>query len=203
MTYKVFIQTHGCQMNVADSNTILDSLTQSFDIEQVNDINLADILVMNTCSVREKPQEKVFSELGRWKKVKEKKPSVIIAVGGCVASQEGEAIIERAPFVDIVFGPQTLHRLPKLISSYCGSNQPIVDVSFPEHEKFVSGLLETKINDITKEIIENKVSKDIWLLFIMAPYIFLNRDDNHFIPLFETTKMVANAEENIVDNWSV
>jgi tRNA-2-methylthio-N6-dimethylallyladenosine synthase len=136
MIKKLYIETHGCQMNVADSNTISDSLLQSFDIEETSNINEADILVMNTCSVREKPQEKVFSELGRWKKIKEKNPGAIIAVGGCVASQEGEAIIARAPFVDIVFGPQTLHRLPKLISSYCGSNQPIVDVSFPEHEKF-------------------------------------------------------------------
>ena len=136
MIKKLYIETHGCQMNVADSNTIADSLKQSFQIEETQTMIDADILVMNTCSVREKPQEKVFSELGRWKKVKEKKPGAIIAVGGCVASQEGEAIIKRAPYVDIVFGPQTLHRLPKLISSHCGSNQPIVDVSFPEHEKF-------------------------------------------------------------------
>lgn len=136
MTKKLFIETHGCQMNVADSNTIADSLKQSFAIEETPSINEADIMVMNTCSVREKPQEKVFSELGRWRKIKEQRPHVIIAVGGCVASQEGQAIIDRAPFVDIVFGPQTLHRLPELLSSHCHSNQPIVDVSFPEHEKF-------------------------------------------------------------------
>jgi len=136
MTKNLYIETYGCQMNVADSNTIKDSLQQSFDIVETKDAAKADILVMNTCSIREKPQEKVFSELGRWRAIKEKRPGILIAVGGCVASQEGENIIKRAPFVDIVFGPQTLHRLPKLIASHCHSNQPIVDVSFPEQEKF-------------------------------------------------------------------
>lgn len=136
MIRKLYLETHGCQMNVADSNTITDSLRETFDVEETSILNDADIMIMNTCSVREKPQEKVFSELGRWRAVKEKNPHLIIAVGGCVAAQEGQAIIDRAPFVDIVFGPQTLHRLPKLIASHCQTQKPIVDVSFPEHEKF-------------------------------------------------------------------
>lgn len=136
MPKKLYIETHGCQMNVADSNTIRDTLSQAMDIEETESFLDADILIMNTCSIRKKPEDKVYSELGRWKRVKEKNASAIIAIGGCVASQEGQNVIKKAPFVDIVFGPQTLHRLPKLIHSHCNSNQPIVDVSFPEHEKF-------------------------------------------------------------------
>lgn len=135
---KLYVETYGCQMNVADSNTIVDTMSDAMNVQETTSIEEADILVMNTCSVREKPQEKVFSELGRWKKLKDKKPSLIIAVGGCVASQEGEAIIQRAPYVDIVFGPQTLHRLPELVGSRCESNKSVVDISFPEHEKFTS-----------------------------------------------------------------
>lgn len=136
MAKKLYIETYGCQMNVADSDNIRDTLMNQMDVTEVSSFEEADILIMNTCSIREKAENKVYSELGRWKKIKVKNPSAIIAVGGCVASQEGEHIIKNAPFVDVVFGPQTLHRLPKLIHSHCSSAQPIVDVSFPEHEKF-------------------------------------------------------------------
>lgn len=138
MPRKLYIETYGCQMNVADSDSIRDTLQQSMDIEETDRFEDADILIMNTCSIRKKAEDKVYSQLGRWKVIKEKKKGVIIAVGGCVASQEGENIIKMAPFVDIVFGPQTLHRLPQLILSNCQSRKSIVDVSFPEHEKFSS-----------------------------------------------------------------
>ena len=112
---KLFIQTHGCQMNEYDSARMADLLRESHDLVSTNDAEEADILLLNTCSIREKAQEKVFHQLGRWRLLKERNPDLIIGVGGCVASQEGEAIAHRAPFVDIIFGPQTLHRLPEMI----------------------------------------------------------------------------------------
>ena len=111
---KVFIKTFGCQMNEYDSNRMLDSLNDSHGVVATKDETDADIILLNTCSVREKAQEKVFSQLGRWKNLKDKNPELVIGVGGCVASQEGDAIMKRAPYVDMVFGPQTLHRLPKM-----------------------------------------------------------------------------------------
>lgn len=136
MTQKLFIQTNGCQMNEYDSDKMRDVLNVSHGLELVDDPALADVLLLNTCSVREKAQEKVFSALGRWRKLKQEKPHIIIGVGGCVASQEGEAIQQRAPFVDIVFGPQTLHRLPQLLDQVRANKQKVVDISFPEIEKF-------------------------------------------------------------------
>jgi len=133
---KLFIQTYGCQMNEYDSEKMADVLNAAKGLEQTNDPEEANVLLLNTCSIREKAQEKVFSQLGRWKNWKADKPDLIIGVGGCVASQEGEAIIKRAPFVDIVFGPQTLHRLPELIDEVRAKQQAVVDISFPEIEKF-------------------------------------------------------------------
>lgn len=134
---KVFIRTFGCQMNEYDSDKMLSVLTEEHgDIEQVSEPENADIILFNTCSVREKAQEKVFSDLGRVRPLKEKNPDLIIGVAGCVASQEGEAIVKRAPFVDVVFGPQTLHRLPKLIDDKIETGKSQVDISFPEIEKF-------------------------------------------------------------------
>jgi tRNA-2-methylthio-N6-dimethylallyladenosine synthase len=136
MSGKVFIKTHGCQMNEYDSAKMLDVLAEGCNLS-VTDIEAdADVLLLNTCSIREKAQEKVFSQLGRWKKLKQQKPGMVIGVGGCVASQEGEAIRTRAPFVDMVFGPQTLHRLPEMLRQSRASGKPVVDVSFPEIEKF-------------------------------------------------------------------
>lgn len=138
---RLHIQTHGCQMNEYDSQKMADVLGQIYDIETLDKPDNADILIMNTCSIREKAQEKVFSALGRWKPFKDENPDKIIAVGGCVASQEGKALQERAPVVDIVFGPQTLHRLPNLIAEIedkkrGGKKGGVMDVSFPKIEKF-------------------------------------------------------------------
>ncbi|MCM2355294.1 MAG: tRNA (N6-isopentenyl adenosine(37)-C2)-methylthiotransferase MiaB [Arenimonas sp.] len=132
---KLYIKTHGCQMNEYDSARMADVLAAEHGLELTQDEAEADVILVNTCSIREKAQEKVFSQLGRWKHLKKDKP-VLIGVGGCVASQEGEAILRRAPFVDLVFGPQTLHRLPGMIDARRDSGRPQVDVSFPEIEKF-------------------------------------------------------------------
>ena len=136
MAKKLFIKTMGCQMNEYDSDKMADVLRESHGYELTNDPDAADLLLVNTCSIREKAQEKVFSELGRWRPLKEKRPGVMIGVGGCVASQEGEGIAKRAPFVDVVFGPQTLHRLPELIEDAQAKSGSVVDISFPEIEKF-------------------------------------------------------------------
>jgi len=132
---KVFIKTHGCQMNEYDSSRMLDLLRESHGAELVDSPEQADLLLLNTCSIREKAQEKVFHQLGRWRALKKAKPGLQIAVGGCVASQEGAAIGKRAPYVDVVFGPQTLHKLPQMLNAATGRNT-VVDISFPEIEKF-------------------------------------------------------------------
>jgi tRNA-2-methylthio-N6-dimethylallyladenosine synthase len=136
VTRKLYIKTFGCQMNEYDSDRMVDVLGQSEGVEQTSDPAQADIILFNTCSVREKAQEKVFSDLGRVRALKLDRPDLIVGVGGCVASQEGDAIVARAPYVDIVFGPQTLHRLPDLIARRRESGRPQVDISFPEIEKF-------------------------------------------------------------------
>ena len=133
---KLFIQTHGCQMNEYDSSRMADLLEESHQLVSTDNAEDADVLLLNTCSIREKAQEKVFHQLGRWRKLKETKPGLIIGVGGCVASQEGEAIAQRAPFVDLIFGPQTLHRLPEMMDAKKPRGPVVVDVSFPEIEKF-------------------------------------------------------------------
>src|SRR5688572_16633978 len=131
---KVFIRTFGCQMNEYDSDKMADVLSAAEGYETVADVESADLILFNTCSVREKAQEKVFSDLGRVKHLKKK--GALIGVGGCVASQEGAAIVARAPYVDVVFGPQTLHRLPQLLDARRRTDRPQVDISFPEIEKF-------------------------------------------------------------------
>jgi tRNA-2-methylthio-N6-dimethylallyladenosine synthase len=136
MTQKLYIQTNGCQMNEYDSDKMQDVLQASHGMIMTNIPEEADVLLLNTCSIREKAQEKVFSAVGRWRKIKNKRPEIIIGVGGCVASQEGAAIQKRAPYVDIVFGPQTLHRLPELLNQARNTHQRVVDISFPEIEKF-------------------------------------------------------------------
>jgi len=136
MTRKLYIKTHGCQMNEYDSSKMADVLADSHNLAVTDDPADADVLLLNTCSIREKAQEKVFSELGRWKELKDARPEMIIGVGGCVASQEGAALRERAPCVDLVFGPQTLHRLPAMLDAARQARLPVIDVSFPEIEKF-------------------------------------------------------------------
>src|SRR6266851_10421635 len=135
-TKKVFIRTFGCQMNEYDSDKMADVLAASEGYEKTADPAEADLILFNTCSVREKAQEKVFTDLGRVKPLKRARPDVLIGVGGCVASQEGAEIVRRAPYVDIVFGPQTLHRLPELLARRRSTGEPQVDISFPEIEKF-------------------------------------------------------------------
>jgi tRNA-2-methylthio-N6-dimethylallyladenosine synthase len=136
MARKLYIKTFGCQMNEYDSDRISDVLAESHNLELTSNPEEADVLLLNTCSIREKAQEKVFSQLGRWKTWKQDRPDLVIGVGGCVASQEGDAIQKRAPYVDMVFGPQTIHRLPQMLNSVAQQHQHVVDISFPEIEKF-------------------------------------------------------------------
>jgi len=136
VTRKLYIKTFGCQMNEYDSDRMAELLAATEGVEPTDDPAQADIILFNTCSVREKAQEKVFSDLGRVRALKRERPGLIVGVGGCVASQEGEAIVARAPYVDVVFGPQTLHRLPELIAKRRDTGRPQVDISFPEIEKF-------------------------------------------------------------------
>ena len=133
---RLYIKTFGCQMNEYDSQQMVQLMTQGRDFEQVTNAQDANLLLMNTCSIREKAQEKLFSELGRWRALKEENPDLLIGVGGCVASQEGALIWERAPYVDIIFGPQTLHRLPQLVDQAVAKKAAVIDISFPEIEKF-------------------------------------------------------------------
>lgn len=136
MPGKLFIKTFGCQMNEYDSDKMSELLRESHGYTLTDRPEEADLLLLNTCSIREKAQEKVFSQLGRWRPWKEQRPDLVIGVGGCVASQEGDAIRERAPYVDLVFGPQTLHRLPEMLDTARRERAPVVDISFPEIEKF-------------------------------------------------------------------
>ena len=165
---KVFIKTFGCQMNEYDSDRMLDSLNDSHKMERTDDEAQADVILMNTCSVREKAQEKVFHQLGRWRKLKEAKPDLVIGVGGCVASQEGDAIRQRAPYVDMVFGPQTLHRLPEMYDEVSKEQTPQVDISFPEMEKF-DNLPKPKVDGVTAFVsIMEGCSK--YCSFCVVPY---------------------------------
>jgi tRNA-2-methylthio-N6-dimethylallyladenosine synthase len=136
MPRKLYIKTFGCQMNEYDSSRMADVLADSHGYELAGSESEADVLLLNTCSIRERAQEKVFTQLGMWRLLKQARPGLVIGVGGCVASQEGAGIVRRAPFVDLVFGPQTLHRLPQLIEQAAATGRPAVDVSFPEIEKF-------------------------------------------------------------------
>lgn len=136
MKKRVFIKSQGCQMNAYDSSKMVDLLREQMDMEQTKVIEEADLILINTCSVREKAQEKLFSDLGRYRKLHNKNDKLIIGVAGCVASQEGEKILQRAPYVDLVFGPQTIHRLPEMLQEVLDKKKPVVDISFPEIEKF-------------------------------------------------------------------
>jgi len=168
MPSKLYVQTFGCQMNEYDSDKMADVLRESHGLELTLQPEEADILLLNTCSVREKAQEKVFSLLGRWREFKLARPATIIGVGGCVASQEGAAIRERAPFVDIVFGPQTLHRLPEMLNQVTAGQGAAVDVSFPEIEKF-DRLPEPRANGATAFVsIMEGCSK--YCTFCVVPY---------------------------------
>ena len=165
---KLYIRTFGCQMNEYDSNKMSDVLKHSHGLELTDDALEADVLLLNTCSIREKAQEKLFHQLGRWRKLKEKNPNLVIGVGGCVASQEGELILKRAPYVDIIFGPQTLHRLPNMLSDVLGDKGVSIDISFPEIEKF-DHLPEPETSSVTAFVsIMEGCSK--YCTFCVVPY---------------------------------
>jgi tRNA-2-methylthio-N6-dimethylallyladenosine synthase len=201
MTRKVFIVTHGCQMNEYDSSRMLDLLKADRGMEIASCAEDADVLLLNTCSIREKAQEKVFHQLGRWKELKQLKPELKIAVGGCVASQEGELIGKRAPYVDVVFGPQTLHRLPELLDTSAtqfidaaGTTRrkgPVVDISFPEIEKF-DHLPEPEINGPTAYLsIQEGCSK--YCSFCVVPY---TRGEEVSRPLDDVLAEAVHLAEN-------
>ena len=165
---KLYIKTFGCQMNEYDSDKMADVLHASDGLVATSDPEAADVILFNTCSVREKAQEKVFSDLGRARQLKERKPGLLIGVGGCVASQEGAAIVARAPYVDVVFGPQTLHRLPQLIARRKSSGKAQVDISFPEIEKF-DHLPPARVDGVTAFVsIMEGCSK--YCAFCVVPY---------------------------------
>jgi tRNA-2-methylthio-N6-dimethylallyladenosine synthase len=165
---KLYIRTFGCQMNEYDSQKMTDVLKHSHALELTDDALEADVLLINTCSIREKAQEKLFHQLGRWRKLKEKNPNLIIGVGGCVASQEGELILKRAPYVDMIFGPQTLHRLPNMLNDALSDKAVSIDISFLEIEKF-DHLPEPETNGVTAFVsIMEGCSK--YCTFCVVPY---------------------------------
>ncbi len=168
MAKKLFIKTHGCQMNEYDSNRMADLLGESHALELTDTPEEADVLLLNTCSIREKAQEKVFHQLGRWRKIKEKNPHIKIGVGGCVASQEGDKILKRAPFVDMVFGPQTLHRLPEMIDLTEQGKLGVVDVSFPTIEKF--DVLPTPVATGAEAFVSVMEGCSKYCTFCVVPY---------------------------------
>lgn len=191
MTKKLFIETHGCQMNEYDSARMADLLGENQGVELTDNPEEADILLLNTCSIREKAQEKVFSNLGRWRELKKRNPNVVIGVGGCVASQEGAAIRDRAPYVDVVFGPQTLHRLPEMIDAAKATNKPQVDISFPEIEKF-DRLPEPRVDGPTAMVsIMEGCSK--YCAFCVVPY---TRGEEVSRPVEDVVAEILHLAEN-------
>ena len=193
MTQKLYIETLGCQMNEYDSAKMRDVLHASHGFELTDDPEQADVLLMNTCSVREKAQEKVFSELGRWRPYKQGRPDVVIGVGGCVASQEGEALQKRAPYVDLVFGPQTLHRLPQLLDQVRNERKPAIDVTFPEIEKF-DALPEPRAEG-PKAFVSIMEGCSKYCTFCVVPY---TRGEEISRPLEDViTELVALAEQGV------
>ena len=166
---KFFIKTHGCQMNEYDSEKLGNILKKNLKMIQTEDFKEADLLLLNTCSIREKAQEKVFHQLGRWKKLKNKKPELLIAVGGCVASQEGRQLRSRAPEIDIIFGPQTIHRLPSMLKASLKNKSKVeIDVSFPEIEKF--DYLPTLSNNNVSSYLSIMEGCSKYCTFCVVPY---------------------------------
>ena len=193
MSGKVFIKTHGCQMNEYDSAKMLDVLAEGCQLTVTENEAEADVLLLNTCSIREKAQEKVFSQLGRWKKLKKNKPDMVIGVGGCVASQEGDAILSRAPFVDMVFGPQTLHRLPEMLHQSRTAGKAVVDISFPEIEKFDH--LPSPKSDGVKAFVSIMEGCSKYCTFCVVPY---TRGEEISRPLDDViAEIVSLAEQGV------
>jgi len=195
MPGKLYIQTFGCQMNEYDSAKMADVLSESHGVVQVQEPKEADILLLNTCSIREKAQEKVFSLLGRFRQLKELNPNIVIGVGGCVASQEGELIRQRAPYVDLVFGPQTLHRLPQMLDEVSTIHHPVMDISFPEIEKF-DNLPEPRADGPSAFVsVMEGCSK--YCTFCVVPY---TRGEEISRPLDDVVAEVASlAEQGVIE----
>ena len=191
MAKKLYIETHGCQMNEYDSSRMVDLLGEHQAMELTNDAAEADLIVLNTCSIRERAQDKVYSQLGRWRELKIANPDLVISVGGCVASQEGAAIRDRAPYVDVVFGPQTLHRLPEMIDAARSTGKAQVDVSFPEIEKF-DRLPEPRIDGPTAYVsVMEGCSK--YCSFCVVPY---TRGEEVSRPLADVLKEIRHLAEH-------
>jgi len=191
MSKKLYIETHGCQMNVYDSSRMVDLLGETEAMEVTENPAEADVILLNTCSIREKAQDKVFSQLGRWRELKQANPALVIGVGGCVASQEGAAIRNRAPYVDMVFGPQTLHRLPEMLDAVRRTQTPQVDISFPEIEKF-DRLPEPRIEGPTAYVaVMEGCSK--YCTFCVVPY---TRGEEISRPLADVLAEVTHLAEN-------
>jgi len=193
MAGKLFVKTFGCQMNEYDSDKMLDVLHASHGLQSTDTADDADVILVNTCSIREKAQEKLFSELGRWRLLKEKNPGLVIGVGGCVASQEGDQIWQRAPYVDMIFGPQTLHRLPDMYREVLAGQRKVVDISFPEIEKF-DRLPEPRASGATAFVsIMEGCSK--YCTFCVVPY---TRGEEVSRPLDDViTEVVQLAEQGV------
>ena len=189
MGKNLYIKTHGCQMNEYDSNRMKDMLGESHDLTIVDQPEKADLILLNTCSIREKAQEKVFHELGRWKDLKKKNPKLKIGVGGCVASQEGKNIIKRAPFVDLVFGPQTIHRVPKMYEEVSKLNKREVDISFPKTEKF--NALPKPSNDGTSSFVSIMEGCNKYCSFCVVPHTRGHEVSRSLIEILEEVQGLA------------
>ena len=186
---KLHVVTHGCQMNEYDSSRMKDLLGNSHNMISTDKAEDADVILLNTCSIREKAQEKVFHQLGRWKNLKQSNPDLIIGVGGCVASQEGEAISKRAPYVDIIFGPQTLHRLPELMETTQNSKNAVVDISFPEIEKF--DYLPTPESDGVSAFVSIMEGCSKYCSFCVVPYTRGEEVSRPLIDVIDEVKALA------------
>ena len=191
MTKKLYIETHGCQMNEYDSSRMVDLLGEHQAIELTERAEDADVILLNTCSIRERAQDRVFSQLGRWRELKLENPDLVIGVGGCVASQEGAAILGRAPYVDVVFGPQTLHRLPEMLDALQETKQSQVDISFPEIEKF-DRLPEPRVDGPSAYIsVMEGCSK--YCTFCVVPY---TRGEEVSRPMADVLREIQHLAEN-------
>ena len=186
---KLHIRTFGCQMNEYDSNKMSDVLKASHGLDLTEDINEADVLLINTCSIREKAEDKLFHQLGRWRKLKEQKPNLVIGVGGCVASQEGDLILKRAPYVDMIFGPQTLHRLPKMLNEALNDHEITVDISFPEIEKFDH--LPEPHSDGASAFVSIMEGCSKYCTFCVVPYTRGEEISRPFVDVFREVEILA------------
>ena len=186
---KLHIRTFGCQMNEYDSNKMGDVLKASHGLNLTEDINEADVLLINTCSIREKAEDKLFHQLGRWRKLKEKNPNLVIGVGGCVASQEGDLILKRAPYVDMIFGPQTLHRLPNMLNEALNDHEISIDISFPEIEKFDH--LPEPHSDGASAFVSIMEGCSKYCTFCVVPYTRGEEISRPFVDVFREVELLA------------